>query len=337
MLIVRSVIVAASLMLVASTQGDAQSPPARRSVASASPFRVTTDEFWLNLHHFLYVLGRAERKTSDASREAVREAPTNAAQGLATLNDAERAIWSEAVTAYAANSSRKDVVFDSALAALSNALTGLTESSALPALPMDTVTERILRRAAPVYAKGWWPAHRAANRAWADSMRILVDTHGATVLAYITRAYQLDWPSDGYPIRVAAFSNWAGAYSTRGDLLVMSSLAPSLRGGYGLETMFHEAMHQWDDAIIAAIDAQAKALSVQSPANLSHMLIFFTAGEATRSVLPQHVPYAEAFGVWDRGWRPMHGALNDIWKPYLAGQGTRNAAIGALVKRLATP
>ena len=38
-------------------------------------FIFQTDEFWLNLHHFLYVLGRAQNKTSDASREAVIGAP----------------------------------------------------------------------------------------------------------------------------------------------------------------------------------------------------------------------------------------------------------------------
>jgi hypothetical protein len=33
------------------------------------------DEFWLNLHHFLYVVGRAQAKTGDAKREAVADAP----------------------------------------------------------------------------------------------------------------------------------------------------------------------------------------------------------------------------------------------------------------------
>lgn len=334
---VRSIIALSALVLASSTSVGTQSPARARQPAGASPFRVTTDEFWLNLHHFLYVLGRAELRMGDAGREAVRDAPKHAEQGLAALSEAERTLWREAVTAHAARWGRKDVVFDSALAVFSGALTGLTETSTLPALRIDTITEGILRRAAPVYAKGWWPAHRAANRAWADSMRTLVGKHGATMLAYVTRAYQLKWPAGGYPIRVTAYSNWAGAYSTRGDLLVMSSLAPSLRGDYGLETMFHESMHQWDDAIIPTIDAQAKSLGVKSPVNLSHMLIFYTAGEATHSVLPAHVPYAESFGVWDRGWRPMQGALDEIWKPYLAGQGTRDAAIGALVKRLGVP
>src|ERR1044072_1009540 len=52
-----------------------------------------TDEFWLNLHHFLYVLGRAQNKTRDSSRSAVVNAPNDQEQGLAKLTDAERATW----------------------------------------------------------------------------------------------------------------------------------------------------------------------------------------------------------------------------------------------------
>src|SRR6185369_3529582 len=40
------------------------------------------DEFWLNLHHFLYVLGRAENKTRDSSRMAVVKAPNDQQQGV---------------------------------------------------------------------------------------------------------------------------------------------------------------------------------------------------------------------------------------------------------------
>lgn len=44
-------------------------------------FRFETDGFWLNLHHFLYVLGRVEAKMPDIRREAVAGAPTDQAAG----------------------------------------------------------------------------------------------------------------------------------------------------------------------------------------------------------------------------------------------------------------
>src|SRR5690349_16183943 len=56
-------------------------------------FVFQTDEFWLNLHHFLYVLGRAQNHTRDASRAAVAGAPAEADKLLATLTEADQKIW----------------------------------------------------------------------------------------------------------------------------------------------------------------------------------------------------------------------------------------------------
>src|SRR5262245_48869912 len=92
-------------------------------VVAASPiFQFETAEFWLNLHHFLYVLGRAETHTADSAREAVRDAPADAARGLEALTDDERRVWSEAVHAYATTVSTNDLVFDRTLAQTTGAL-----------------------------------------------------------------------------------------------------------------------------------------------------------------------------------------------------------------------
>ena len=53
-------------------------------------FTFHSNEFWLNLHKFLYVLGRAENKTADATREPVAGAPAESEQKLATLNAVDR-------------------------------------------------------------------------------------------------------------------------------------------------------------------------------------------------------------------------------------------------------
>src|SRR5262249_40762849 len=61
-----------------------------------------TDDFWLNLHHFLYVLGRAEAKFPDSQLDGVNEAPPDQERGLASLSVEEQKIWRDAVSAYAA-------------------------------------------------------------------------------------------------------------------------------------------------------------------------------------------------------------------------------------------
>jgi hypothetical protein len=323
--------VVAVMLVAAALSSAAQTRPAPRALSPI--FRFETDEFWLNLHHFLYVLGRAEAKTPDSSREAVVKAPDDMQAGLPTLGDAEQQQWRAAVTAYANGASKKDVVFDDPLPATAHALADVRDAPTLAGAPVDAVIAATLEYAAPIYRKAWWPAHHAANVEWQAAIQRLVDQHGSAVLAFITRAYGMTWPAAGFPVHVAAYTNWAGAYSTDGNLLVVSSRDPSLDGLHGLETVFHEGMHQWDDQMQALLRAQAQKTGRTPPPGLSHAMIFFTAGEAVRRISPDYTPYAQAFGVWQRGMQSLHAALEATWKPYLDGQGTRDEALAALVAK----
>jgi len=298
-------------------------------------FRFESNEFWLNLHHYLYVLGRARAQMPDASREAVAGAPADQARGLERLTDAERKVWEEAVVFYAGGPSRRDLIFDAPLPDITLRLTDADDAPNLSDTGIDRLNTTILERAAPIYRKAWWSDHQAANRAREAEIQALVDRYGRQVLQRITKAYGMRWPADGYPVHFSAFSNWAGAYSTTGNLLVVSSLAKDLKGAHGLETVFHEGMHQWDSAVQALLRKEASRIEKRLPPSLSHAMIFFTAGDSVRRVLPGHVPYADAFGVWDRGFAVFRAPLQDTWKPYLDGKGTRDEAIAALVARVA--
>jgi hypothetical protein len=298
-------------------------------------FLFRTDEFWLNLHHFLYVLGRARNQERDASREAVASAPADETRGLAKLNTKERDVWHEAVAAYAAGPSKKDVVFDDPLPAVTSTLASAGNTRSLDGSEVDPAIKLILESAAPIYRKAWWKQHHDANRTWQRNIEVLLHRYGATVLAFITNAYKLQWPPAGFPVHVTAYSNWAGAYSVTGNLLVLSSLSSGNQETYGLETIFHEGMHQWDDKFFEVLVEQAKQLNKTFPRGLDHALIFFTAGEAVRRAVPGHVPYAEKFGIWQRGLGPFRVALEETWKPYLDGHGTRDEALAELIKRTA--
>ncbi len=190
---------------------------------------------------------------------------------------------------------------------------------------------RFFERAAPIYRKAWWPKHRDDNRTWQKSIESLVEQYGNTILAFVTNAYKMDWPATGFPVHICAYANWAGAYSTNGNLLVVSSRDVTTQGDYGLEAVFHEGMHQWDQQVLAALEAQKGNKAV--PPNLSHALIFFTAGEAIQRVIPEHTPTADKFGVWERGFLRFKRALEEVWKPYLDGHGTRDEAFAELIVR----
>jgi hypothetical protein len=302
------------------------------SQAATPIFRFETDGFWLNLHHFLYVLGRVEAKMPDIQREAVAGAPADQAAGLKLLSEAEQQTWREAVKVYAGSVSRVDAVFDARLVEITNQLKRAASAQPTSALTVDTAVAAALDRAAPIYRRVWWTRHREANRAWVGEMQPYVTRYGPQVLAYVTKAYQEPWATGGYPINVSAWSNWAGAYSTSFSLLVISSTNKGNAGSQGFEITFHESMHQWDDAMQARLLRLAKANNLRLKNDLSHAMIFYTAGEAVRSIVPGHTPYAETAGIWQRSLGAFKPALDAHWKPYLEGKTTLDEALVALLK-----
>jgi hypothetical protein len=190
-----------------------------QAVPPSTIFRIETDEFWLNLHHFLYVVGRAQAKSGDATREAVADAPAEAERGLRTLTAEEQSTWRDAVTFYASGLSLKDAIREDPMPTVTAMLADADDAPTLAGVATDAPVRQALERATPAYRKAWWPAHRTANRAWRASMEALVAQHGQAVLDFITRAYGLQWPVSGFAVHASRFSNWAGAYSsTRGPV-----------------------------------------------------------------------------------------------------------------------
>ena len=98
---------------------------------STALFEFRPDEFWLNLHKFLYVLGRAQNRTADAMREPVADAPSDSDRGIESLTPAERNAWNDAITGYARGLSRQDSTRDTNLALLEGRLAGAGGSSTL--------------------------------------------------------------------------------------------------------------------------------------------------------------------------------------------------------------
>ena len=295
---------------------------------AASPiFRFATDGFWLNLHHFLYVLGRVDAKMPDIKRGAVAGAPADEAEGLEGLSEADRQAWREAVSVYAKGLSKLDAVFSRPLYEVTNAVRRAPSDRPLSSPTLDPTVVAALERAAPVYRRAWWPRHRESNRTWLQSMQDPLKNYGPHLLAYITRAYQEPWMKDGFPVNISGWSNWAGAYSTVDSLLVIATLNPGNQGLHGFEIMFHEAMHQWDEEIDGRMQKIAAAHKLKFNDLLSHAMIFYTTGEAMKTVVPSHVPYAEIAGIWKGRMGAFKPALDAHWKPYLEGKTTLDEAL----------
>jgi hypothetical protein len=310
-----------SMPMAAAMRGWLQSTPLFR-------FR---SGFWNNLHHFLYVLGRDHNRTADRMRDAVVNAPKDV-EGLSARPEQERAAWDEAVAAYAAGLSKKDAVFDDDLIAVTRALAAAPDDSDLSGLNLDPALVATLRKAAPVYRAVWWSRHARANAARRADLEQYVEMYGARAVERLTALYATRWPARPRTIDLCAYTNWAGAYSTDGGLIAIASTDDSLSGSEGLETLLHEASHQWDEEIGRRLSAIAATVGRPVPRLLSHAMIFYTSGTIVAELVPGHVPYATKFGVWDRGMRTLKPLLDAYWRPYIQGSAAFDDAIAAILR-----
>ena len=306
---------------------------------TTSYFQFTTDDFWLNLHHYLYVLGRAHSGAPDSTEVAVATAPDDEKQRLALLTDEERRSWAAAVDAYSKGLSRQASVFQLPLAAMTTNLAKAGDVKEFPASTIAATDRATLEMAAPIYRKAWWPAHRAMNERYVADLQRTIDRDGPAIVRFLSRAYGIEWPSRPYPTHVVKYAMWAGAFSFTGRMMILSSNPNTGNVGFTpLESVFHEAMHQWDNDWAAVLRTQATARGVTVPQDLSHALIFYTVGDAVRRLHPEHVPMVDALDVWPKTLsgsrlpaKRLQPIIQEIWKPYLDGRGNRDETVAALV------
>ena len=330
-------------LLVAVSTCWAAGPAAQSQTSSL--FAFTTNDFWLNLHHYLYVLGRAHRRMPDATQLAVASAPEDERQGLLLLTNEERSIWDASVTGYASSLSRQSSVFQPPLAPMTITLANTGDVTGFPPASFDAAARGTLERAATVYRKAWWPRHRAMNDQYLARLQQQLERDGPAIVEALTRIYQLSWPERPYPTHVVAYANWQGAFSFTGRLMVLSSNNNSFNDRwYPLESVFHEAMHQWDDRVSQALQAQATRQGVTVAQDMSHALVFFTVGYVVQRLHPDHEPFIDAANLWRgtlSGARVPVGrlrpAIQATWKAYIDGRGTRDEAFAAMVAAAAAP
>jgi hypothetical protein len=301
--------------------------PATRPATDRALFAMQSN-FWVNLHHFLYVTARA-RRGLDATRPAVTAALADTA-GFGALSPPRRADWESAIDYYTRAVAERDILFDSSLVAVNVALSRVPTPNSLGDAGLDGDLASALERAADAYREVWWARHDAANRRWMAAVRPLLDQRGDSAAAWETHAFGVRWPEVAVPVDVAAYANWAGAYTTEGPSHVtVSSLNADNQGTAAFETLFHEVLHTMDRALFEQYRTAARAQGKRMLRDPTHPFIFYTAGEVTRRLFPGHVPYAEAVGLWTRSrdLGAMRPLVQRYWQPWLDGQISLDEAL----------
>jgi len=270
---------------------------------------------WLNLHHFV--------------RSVARGGPAPA-----ELSERERAQWTAGVEFYKPYVPR-DLLFDEGMVAIKYALRGAEGKTSLEGVKIDPALRTTLERLMPIYQEHWWPEHDRANRAWSVAIQSLLDRHGAAISQALTRVYGVMWPSEPMHVDLSVTAGPNSGYATVDPPhIVISSTDPGYRGYGGLEMLFHESSHPLG-AFFQETRQAAAAQKVTIPPQLSHAVLFYTAGELTTRELKAHgIDYAQYAGpglyanLCGAGCREK---IVEHWTPRLDGKRSTAEALSALV------
>jgi hypothetical protein len=323
----RSVWIALALWASVSDVAIAQST---EPVADVEGLQLFSD-FWLNLHHFLYVSAWARRADTLAQRHLAMPLPAD--DGVA-MTDAERATWDAAVSYYDHELASKDLLFDDGLTAINNSLAGVRT---LTGLSLAADHRRFLETAAPIYRRYWWPQHDAANRAWIADVARRTTPVAAQIIDRLTSLYGVKWFDTPIRVDVVRVGKSQGAYTAVVPRvhIIVASADSSYAGWAGTEMLFHESSHGLIQNVRAAVDKAMTAVG-KNPRDLWHVVLFYIAGEVTRQTLwaggIEYQPYLYATGLFTRAWPMFREPIEQTVRPFV----DRQISLAEMARKLAT-
>jgi hypothetical protein len=264
----------------------------------------------------------------------VKQAPLDTA-GFDALPEAQRMAWERAVRIYQVHASPLDIGYGS-LVDVNYAVADLPASGRIEdAKEISAELRAALAEGGPVYRRLWWPRHDAANREWISRLMPQVERYGPRIKERLTAGFRASWPTLPLRVEAVAYADPRGAYTTADPpLIAMSSLNPQHQSVDGLEQLFHECSHLMMRTVDAGLESHAKAAGKDLSRDVSHAILFYTVADTMRNLFPDHVPYPDHYGVWNRGWNRYHELLGLYWQAYLDGKSTMDDAIDRIVRDL---
>jgi len=223
------------------------------------------------------------------------------------------------------------------MVAIGNELARLESAPQLRDTDLDPELATTLERVAPLYRRVWWSRHDAANKVWVSGVQQQLALHGDDIAAQESRAFGKVWSSSPVRVDVAAYANWAGGYTTNDPShIVTPSGDPGSQGDQALEVLFHEVLHTMDDPLFLALRRAFRANGKTLPHDPTHVFIFYTAGALTQQALPNHAPYAERNGLWERvpDFKLALPVLKKYWQPHLDGKTSLDEAVAGYAAAL---
>lgn len=325
--------------LLATSNGGAviarDSQPAPCAITPAASIFVFRSGFWLNLHNFLHRGAKERRGIHDEVPAAFNVASEDTA-GARALTEGDRRVWDAALRVYQSNPVAMGRG-DSIVGVLNERLAEAAEDGELRDVDIDPVVRQALLDAAPLYRAVWWPVHDRRNQVWIANLHALLAPREACLTRSLENALAVAWPRSRIVVDASVYASWFGAYMTQNPVhITLSSNARGNQGSLGVETLLHEAGHSLTGPLDSALTTTAARAHRVLPRELGHLVLFYSAGWAVRDQVPDHVSYADVFGLWKQNSTAQRyrALLESEWLPHLEGRRTFAEAIARIIQRL---
>jgi hypothetical protein len=315
-------------------ESSAPAPCTAPTTAASSDFEFVSNP-WINLYNFLVKEGKRARGIDDEGLGA-RGYLVEDTTAVRALTGDERKRWSAAIDFFVRSEIAGLLGIDSLVMNINLPLAMAAPDGDLEDIRLHPELRRVLLDVMPIYRAAWWPGHDRRNQLWSASMRAQLATHEQCLRQRAEEVFRAPWPR---PIRVDAsvFANWFGAYSTHNPTrITVSANSRGSQLAYGLEVLLHETAHGMLGPLDSALAMEAARQHKQLPRELSHLILFFTAGVLIRERAPLHIPFADAFGIWRQNSTASRyrDLIHRDWGPYVEGARPFCEAISALVNDL---
>ncbi len=350
--------VALATFLVGAVTSCASAPPAGLGRGGAPPppppvagragqlFEMRAD-FWPNLQETLFHQALLPREGLPG-RDSLKSLAHVDLAPLSVLSDEERPAWSEGL-AFESHFKATDGL-DDGMERGNRFLVDARSRTVLPPGGLPDAWRAALVKASRPYREHFWLEQQAADEAYIERQKLVVEQHGEWMARRIAAIYDTPWPTEPVLVEVCAAvppyggrtGGDAGAGPPHTPLITISSRDPSYSGDSGLEMLFHEVSHTLDGKVSELLERSARKQGRKLHWSFSHSIVFYTAGHlvqerlrATGAAGAPYVPVAERGEPGDRIIGPKTLAvLQAYWQPYVDGKLPLDVAIDRMVAEI---
>lgn len=299
---------------------------------------ITTDRFefynnfWINLHHFLY---QKAARGKDTEWDSVFSKDV-----LNKMSSAEKERLGKAIVLYKDQVIDKDLLFNGELFSLKRALIEFEEGDEVKIEEADQGVIRTLNDMSPIYKKYYWDQHTQSNLKVIEERLAIIEKYENAAFKRIEKLSRRAWRKEKVRIDLSYYSNWAGAYTTV-DPITHAVLSSQIEGPEGdwLELLYHEPTHEIISsrryAVAETINRVAGELNVDAPRGLWHAILFYITGVVTQEFLEKEGVEYELYMFRKDVFSAYHEVLKAHGPGYMNGEIDLEEYVTRLIKDLA--